>query len=358
MKAKIAAIIPAKNEEGSIQACVESLTKQTYPLDLILIVNDGSTDGTEMVLEELAGRYPNVRYININQPHLKAGALNEGIRTLAKLKEFDFVLIGDADTYFYPDLVERAAKMMESDSKIGGICSISAPKSPPKEASFWARVLCRLQKLEYGEFTAERVRRWKNVLIMPGLCSLFRFSALMKVGGYTEGILLEDYDMTLKLKEAGYKTVFSPQIRAETEPPLSLRRILLQRTRWFRGGLEILKLHGINRFTLGDFLEHLLFGLLLFLILVSTIAGITVLHNRHPLSRFSWTSPVTIVSFLLAFLAIGGSFYRISSVYKRDRIDILLKLLILPEFIYGIVIYFFIRLYGYFLFFFSKSKKW
>ena len=356
MKYRVAAIIPAKNEEATIQNCIEALVKQTYPLELILVVNDGSTDRTEEILKELSKRYKNVRFITNTRSLLKAGAINKGLQEIQK-KGFDFVLIGDADTYFYPDVVEKAVEILSRDPDIGGVCSISAPK-PLKGLSWWQWILYRLQKLEYGEFTAERVRTWKRVLIMPGLCSIFRVSALLEVGGYTEGLLLEDYDITLKLKKRGYKTVFSPKIKAETEIPLSLRQLIRQRIRWFRGGLEILQIHGINRFTWGDFMEHLLFAGTFCLIIGVTIGGIVLLRGQHPLTKFTFFSPITIVSFLLAGITLFGSFWRFKSVHRKDAIDILLKLLLLPELAYSFLIYFCVRLYSYFLFFFAKTKNW
>jgi len=358
MKCRVAVIIPAKNEEENIAQCLESLFNQTYPVDLILVVNDGSTDNTELILQKLQDQYPNLTYITNTVPRLKAGAINQGLETLKRYGNFQFVLIGDADTYFYPDVVEKGIAILEKDPEIGGVCSISAPTPLQGPQNWLVRLLYRLQKLEYGEFTAERTRTWRKVLIMPGLCSLFRISALLDVGGYTEGLLLEDYDITLKLKEHGWKTVFSPAIKAETQIPLTLKQLIRQRIRWFRGGLEILQLHGINKFTWSDFAEHLLFGFLLLLIVSVTFGSIVLLRGQHPLVKFSPTSLPAIVSFLLASITIMESFYKLRSLHKKDRVDVLIKALILPELFYSFIVYFCVRLYSYFLFFFPKTKKW
>src|SRR5437868_15445615 len=57
----ISIVVPARNEEGKIARCLESLAKQNYPNYEVVVINDRSTDRTGEVIEELAKRYPLIK---------------------------------------------------------------------------------------------------------------------------------------------------------------------------------------------------------------------------------------------------------------------------------------------------------
>lgn len=60
----VSVVIPAYNAESCIAAALRSLQKQSIPLEVI-VVNDGSTDSTQTVVEALCSRYPNITLINV-----------------------------------------------------------------------------------------------------------------------------------------------------------------------------------------------------------------------------------------------------------------------------------------------------
>ena len=57
---KLSVIVPAYNAEKTIRQCLDSILAQTRPVDELIIINDGSRDGTESILCEYAERFPNV----------------------------------------------------------------------------------------------------------------------------------------------------------------------------------------------------------------------------------------------------------------------------------------------------------
>jgi dolichol-phosphate mannosyltransferase len=79
---KFSLIIPAHNEEGTIEETIQSILK-TFAgraLELeILVINDNSTDGTEQLLRELSSSYPQVRYVNNLPPHGFGHAVRHGL---------------------------------------------------------------------------------------------------------------------------------------------------------------------------------------------------------------------------------------------------------------------------------------
>jgi cellulose synthase/poly-beta-1,6-N-acetylglucosamine synthase-like glycosyltransferase len=233
-------------------------------------VNDGSTDWTELVVAHLSQKYPQIECITKQADGtLRAGAVNTALKTLFQ-SDYDLVLIGDADAIFAPDLVEQAVRMFERDEKIGGVCSAVELQGQG--------LLHRLQKLEYGGFNADRVATWRNILIIHGVCGVYRLEALRQVKGYRIGHLIEDYDLTLRLKKKGWKAVFNPKMRVITHSVPSWRQLARQRIRWYRGGVQVLLDHGINRFTALDSFNHVHF--LLLLAVISLIVGMGASDDR------------------------------------------------------------------------------
>ena len=110
---KISVIIPAYNIQELLTKCVESVVNQDYPRDLleIIVVDDGSTDGTPAVLDELAKKYHNVTAI-----HKKNGgsssARNEGLKAASG----DYIGFVDSDDFVSPSMYST---MMEAAQRTG-----------------------------------------------------------------------------------------------------------------------------------------------------------------------------------------------------------------------------------------------
>ena len=61
---KISVIIPAYNTEKYLNESINAVLNQTYPNIEIVIVNDGSTDGSDKLIESYASKYDNIVYVN------------------------------------------------------------------------------------------------------------------------------------------------------------------------------------------------------------------------------------------------------------------------------------------------------
>ncbi len=340
---KVAAIIPAHNEDRSIAPCLESLVHQTYPLERILVVNDGSTDWTELVVTHLRHKYPQIECLTkAADGTLRAGAINTALKVLYE-SDCDLVLIGDADAVFAPDLVEQAVRMFQKDERIGGVCSAVELQGQG--------LLHRLQKLEYGGFNADRVATWQNILIIHGVCGVYRLKALREVRGYTVGHLIEDYDLTLKLKKKGWKAVFNPKMRVQTKSVSSVRQLARQRIRWYRGGVQVLLDHGLNRFTALDSFNHIHFLLLLAVIIALVEFGIQATGRWSP--QLLW-HPIPLMVFSLGWL---GGLVQLRWVRNLDWRDVLIRIVLIPELVYYTFLSL-LRLYAYGLELISARKRW
>ena len=101
---KITVIIPAYNIENLITRCVESVVKQTYPEELIqiLVVDDGSTDNTGRIIDELADKYSNVTAL-----HEPNGGSSRARNYALSKAEGDYIGFVDSDDYISPFMYEK-----------------------------------------------------------------------------------------------------------------------------------------------------------------------------------------------------------------------------------------------------------
>ena len=118
IQAKVCCVMPARNEESYIEATLQSLKEQSIPVDLIIVIDDESTDNTF----EIANKYAH-HVVKSGLPSMEskidnfnlAEVYNRGFAELDKVTtEFDYLLILDADTILPPNYCESMIKYMEN----------------------------------------------------------------------------------------------------------------------------------------------------------------------------------------------------------------------------------------------------
>lgn len=161
---KIAAIIPAHNEEHYIEQTLRSLVEQSYPIHQIIVVNDHSTDDTSDIVEHLMTSYPKIQLIHreserMNVPGSKVvKAFNQGLQEL-DLDRYDVVCKFDADLIFPKDYIEQLVlRFRESDTTgmVAGHCSIL------KNGSWELEDITNKDHIR-GALKAYRVECFKNI---------------------------------------------------------------------------------------------------------------------------------------------------------------------------------------------------
>ena len=126
---KFLIIIPAHNEEENILSCLESLKNQTFQDFKCVIVNDGSTDKTQEIVERFI-QIPNTKYqiLNLTQSEHQPGAkvvrtFNKGLET-ENLENFDVVCKFDADIIFPENYLEKINEVYEKNPKAGMVSGL------------------------------------------------------------------------------------------------------------------------------------------------------------------------------------------------------------------------------------------
>jgi cellulose synthase/poly-beta-1,6-N-acetylglucosamine synthase-like glycosyltransferase/peptidoglycan/xylan/chitin deacetylase (PgdA/CDA1 family) len=281
----VSVIVPAYNEKEGIEDAVRSLAGGDYPAIEVVVVDDGSTDGTALLVEGLT--LPNVRVIRVPNGG-KANALNTGIA----LAKHDLIVTVDGDTVFEPDSIRMLVQPFASPA-VGAVAGNVKVGNRSSIVPLW-------QHIEYViGFNLDR--RLYEVLrcmpTVPGAIGAFRRAALAEVGGISDETLAEDTDVTMALCRAGWRIVYEERARAWTEAPATLEQLYRQRYRWSYGTMQAMWKHRRAVFDRGDsghFGRRGLPFLALFGVALPMLAPVVDIMLVYGLAF--WKLPVTLIA--------------------------------------------------------------
>jgi cellulose synthase/poly-beta-1,6-N-acetylglucosamine synthase-like glycosyltransferase/peptidoglycan/xylan/chitin deacetylase (PgdA/CDA1 family) len=290
---QVAVIVPAYNEAVGIARAVQSLADSDYPSFEVVVVDDGSTDGTADIAEALGlDRVRVLRKANGG----KASALNAGIQaTLAPV-----VVMVDGDTVFEREALGRLVQPL-GDPTIGAV-------SGNTKVGNRRGLLGRWQHIEYVTgFNLDR--RMYEVLqctpTVPGAIGAFRRDALEEVGGVSSATLAEDTDLTLAIGRTGRRIVYAEDARAWTEAPSSLGDLWRQRYRWSYGTMQAVWKHKGALLTRDPRQRRIGRLALPYMILFQVALPIAApLIDLFALYGLLFTNPLPVIAYWLAFNAL------------------------------------------------------
>lgn len=278
--APVSIIVPARNEEMTIVDSVRALLDLDYPELEVIVVNDGSTDGTLATLADsfdlrsarilyvdqvkcgavkgyyLSRREPRLAVIDKESKRSKADAVNAGLNAAGGA----FVCIIDADSILEKDALLRLMSAIYTDTTnvvaAGGIVRV-LNGCVVKNGTIQKVVLARrsievLQTLEYLRAFLIGREGWAKLDMLPlisGAFGLFSTKVLREIGGLNSDSAAEDLDLVFRVHRAmlergkTYRIAFVPDPACWTEVPTDLRSLQSQRCRWHRGLLEVLWRH-------------------------------------------------------------------------------------------------------------------
>ncbi|MFQ6042068.1 MAG: glycosyltransferase, partial [Candidatus Poribacteria bacterium] len=206
-KRKVTLYFPCYNAEKYIGDCLEGALKQTYPIEEILVIDDGSTDGSM----EIVSQYP-VKIIQHEVNKGLAAARNTAIQNATG----DFIASLDSDCVPEPDWLER---LMENFTlsptvlggmgveQIAGVGGKLLEAHTTTVADLWRSVHL---KQHWGD---GKIVDLADPLFVFGSNNVYRKDALLKVGLYNEEYRtnFEDCDMFARLKAANYTMIYEPK---------------------------------------------------------------------------------------------------------------------------------------------------
>lgn len=226
----VAVVSACRNEVRVIERLVGGLLALDYPADRmeIVIVDDGSDDGTSELLDTLATTEPRLSVIH-RAPGAgggKSGALNRALEDITS----DIVVVYDADHRPRADSLRRLVRHFD-DPTVGAAQGRCVIRHDPA-------LLSTLIRLDYlsGYLVNEYGRHWLVGLpAYGGANCAVRTSSVRRVGGWNTDSVTEDTDLTLRLVLCGERVVYDVTAVDEEEGVTTLQRYWRQRYRWARG---------------------------------------------------------------------------------------------------------------------------
>jgi biofilm PGA synthesis N-glycosyltransferase PgaC len=231
----VSILVAAYNEEGNIAGTIASIAAQAYPGSLqVIVIDDGSTDGTARALAALS--YPWLEVIRMPRNSGKSHALNAGLQRVRHA----LTITVDGDSYLYRDALRNLVGRYLSD--------------PPNTRAVAGAVLVRnsratlvtaAQEWDYfhGIAAIKRLQSlYQGTLVAQGAFSIYDTALLRDLGGWPHTVG-EDIVLTWAMLGRGWRVGFAENACVFTNAPETWRQFIRQRQRWSRGLIEAFKAH-------------------------------------------------------------------------------------------------------------------
>ncbi|MCK4647551.1 glycosyltransferase family 2 protein [Candidatus Pacearchaeota archaeon] len=255
----VSVLVPAWNEEETIEETIKTIFDVDYPLKEIIIINDGSTDRTKEIVQKLQKKYSRLKLINKENTG-KGDSLNVGIEKA----EGKLIAVIDADSYPAKDSFKKLVGFFENE-KVGAVTCAIIPRNAEKFSE-------KLQCIEYCviAFTRKLLGYVDAIYVVPGPLAIYRTSALKEIGGFDAKNITEDIEIIWHLTQAGYERRMCLSTHVTTTVPNKFKKWYFQRRRWNIGGLQciskykkyFLKKGMLGCFILPFFILQLFLGML------------------------------------------------------------------------------------------------
>jgi len=232
---KVTCVIPCKNEEMAIFNTISKCYDADYPRSKleVIVINDGSTDRTGEILDELkAVHFPDLKIIHWEKNRGKRCGMDAGFR----LGTGEIIVQLDSDSYIIPNTFRNLIELFKNPS-IGAVC---AHADPENSDDTW---ISKMQAAYY--YMAFRVLKaaestFGMVFCCSGCSSAYRRSVVIPLldPWLKESFLGkpvtwgDDRALTSYVLRAGYKTVYTDEAKAVTIVPTTFKQLITQQVRW------------------------------------------------------------------------------------------------------------------------------
>lgn len=221
--ARVTAIILNWCGEEDTAACLRSLLAGDYPALTILLVDNGSPDGSG---PRLHAAFPEIAYLQTGANLGYTGGNNRGMRW-AMDGGADYVLVLNNDTVIELAAVTHLVEAARSGARVGAVSPKILHFGAPDRIWFGGGVMSRIRGLGVHERAGEHDipianEPVRDITFGTGCCCLFSADALRAVGGFAEDFFayVEDVELSLRLSRAGFRLLYQPAARVLHRVPL------------------------------------------------------------------------------------------------------------------------------------------
>lgn len=230
---KFSLIVPAKDEAVVVSRCLDSLLALDYPKDKmeIIVVAGGSSDSTCEVCQGFSKRHPGlIRTVIEGASRGKPAALNLALSYATG----DIVGVFDADSVPQRSVLRKVVPYFED----ADIVAVQGSTSAVNEAQNMLTHVASMEHKAWSQGLLHGREKLGLFVAFMGSCQFIRRDILLSMGGWATSALAEDVELSLKLAKQGYSVKFAPEVCSGQETPFSLKGLITQRTRWYRGYME------------------------------------------------------------------------------------------------------------------------
>ena len=307
-------LIPAHNEEKVIARTIEAMLRLEYPKEKlkIMVINDGSTDGTRDIIEGYARADHRIELFNVPKDEGgkgKSRALNLGVQRVTS----DVIAIYDADNTPDKDSLRYLVAQLLTNNELGA--AIGKFRTINKNVNLLTKFI-NIETLSFQSML--QAGRWQmhNIATLPGTNFVMWTRLIRQLGGWDEQALTEDSELSIRIYQEGYKIKFVPYAMTYEQEPQSWRVWVHQRTRWVRGNSYVLAkfLKRIPKFRSKRLMFDVLYTLLLYYVFFFAIVTSDLLFilGAANLVSISLPGPYTFVWIMAFFLFLFETMLAIS----------------------------------------------
>lgn len=334
---RVSCLVAVHNELEVVEACLASMTGQTYVNKEVIVIDDASTDGTGDLLEDLALRY-DFQVIRLRKNVGKKRALGAGmLEATGEIYAFT-----DSDSTWAPDAIEKVVTVLEGDPRVGAVSGHC--RAMNSERNF----LTRMQDSWYeGQFSVRKAFEsyFGAVTCVSGPLAVFRKEAVYNFIPTWEGdrflgdefrfatdrtmtgFVLMDAKSARRLRAKAtdspfahpefpirkWRVVYCKSARSMTVVPDSLRSVFKQQARWKKSFIR-------NIFFTGRFYwrRNCLPSLVYYLHILFVLAGPFVAF-RHLVYLPMRGNYMSMVLYICGIVFIGSMFGLLYSREDRER---------------------------------------
>jgi cellulose synthase/poly-beta-1,6-N-acetylglucosamine synthase-like glycosyltransferase len=307
-------LIPAHNEEKVIARTIEAMLRLEYPKEKlkIMVINDGSTDGTRDIIEGYARADHRIELFDVPKGEGgkgKSRALNLGVQRVTS----DVIAIYDADNTPDKDSLRYLVAQLLTNNELGA--AIGKFRTINKSVNLLTKFI-NIETLSFQSML--QAGRWQmhNIATLPGTNFVMWTRLIRQLGGWDEQALTEDSELSIRIYQEGYKIKFVPYAMTYEQEPQSWRVWVHQRTRWVRGNSYVLAkfLRRIPKFRSKRLMFDVLYTLLLYYVFFFAIVTSDLLFilGAANLVSISLPGPYTFVWIMAFFLFLFETMLAIS----------------------------------------------
>jgi GT2 family glycosyltransferase len=208
--ASVSIVIPNWNGRRWLPGCLKALAEQVLPPAEVIVVDNGSTDGS---LEYLRSEHPDVRAVELQRNTGFAHAANHGIRAASA----ELVALVNTDVVLAQDWLARVTSALATDPGAAAVACKMLSLEDPAAVYDAGDVLRRDGACEQrGRFHRDD-GSWDQSGEVFGACAgaaLYRRDVLLALGGFDERYFayLEDVDLALRIRLSGWRCRYEPAV--------------------------------------------------------------------------------------------------------------------------------------------------